>query len=416
LKTEFFIARRVFSQKGENRGISNRIVSIAVGSISVGLAIMIVSVSVLLGFKKEIREKVIGFGSHFQVVNYDANISFETIPVESDSGFMETLLKLDVVTRVSLFATKPAIIKTADAIHPMVFKGVCTAYDWSFFSANLIDGELPKLSPDSLTNKVLLSEKQSKLLKFNVGDPVYCYFYNEGETVPRGRKFEVAGIYRTSLAEFDDLYVLGDIGQVQQVSGWNPGQISGYEIGIVSFDRLSQAEENLVRLSMNRASETTMLKVVSIVKKYPLLFDWLAVLDMNVWVLLAVVLAVAGINMVSGLLVIILERSRMIGTLKAMGYPSVSIRKIFLFLSAFLSARGLLWGNLIGVGICVLQYYTGIIHLDPATYYIDTVPISFNLLYLLLLNMGTLVGIVLMILLPSMYISKISPAEAIRFE
>ncbi len=406
----------MFSQKEENQGIANRIVSIAVGSISVGLAIMIVSVSVLLGFKKEIREKVIGFGSHFQIVNYDANISFETIPVESDSVFMAHLFGVDEISMVSLFATKPAIIKTSEAIHPMVFKGVCPSYDWSFFGANLVEGSLPQLCPDSMSNRVLISEKQAKLLRFKVGDPIYCYFYNEGETVPRGRKFEVAGVYRTSLAEFDDLFVLGDIGQVQQVSGWNQEQISGYEVGIVSFEKLKQVEDQLIRLSMDRASENSMLKVVSVVKKYPLLFDWLAVLDMNVWVLLAVVLAVAGINMISGLLVIILERSRMIGTLKALGYPDRSIRKVFLLLSALLSGRGLFWGNLIGIGFCVLQNYTGIFSLDPATYYIDTVPISFNFLYLILLNLGTLLSIVLMVLLPSMYISKISPAEAIRFE
>lgn len=416
MNTELFIAKRVFIQKDENSGISSRIVSIAVASIAIGLIIMIVSVSVLLGFKKQIREKAIGFGSHFQIVNYDANNSFETIPITVDSAGISLFKGIPEVRHLSLFATKPGIITTSEAIHPLVFKGVDQDYDWTFFTRNLVSGRIPGITSDTASAEVLISATQSRLLRLKTGDPLYCYFYNEGEAQPRGRKFIIVGIYRTSLSEFDDTFVLGDLQQVRQLSGWSPQQVTGYEIEISSFEKINQVEGELIRVAMEQASEKSMVKVVSIVRKYALLFDWLAILDMNVWVLLVIVLLVAGINMISGLFVIILERSQMIGILKSLGFPSFSIRKVFLYLSALLSVKGLFWGNLIGIGICVIQSATGILKLDPSTYYIDTVPVSFNLFYLLALNLGTLLGIVGMVLLPSLYISRISPAEAIRFE
>lgn len=416
LNTEIFIARRVFSQKENKKGIASKIVSIAVGSISLGLAIMIVSVAVLLGFKKQIREKVIGFGSHFQVVNYDSNFSYETTPIPIDSSLILQYKKVDHVIHLQEFATKPGIIKTDTEIHGIVLKGASTNYDWSFFKENLLDGKIPNINSNERTNEVLISATISKLLQLNIGDKLYCYFYNQGETSPRQRRFTISGIYSTSLKEFDELFVFSDLRHVQQLYGWHQNEISGYEITIDDFAYLDAVYEKLREITLDNASEKSILRVYSIVRKYPMLFDWLSVLDMNVWVLIILMVAVAGINMISGLLIIIIERTRMIGILKALGYPNFSIRKIFLYLTALLSARGLLWGNVIGVGICIFQYYTSIIKLDPASYYIDTVPIYFNLVYLLLLNLGTLFAILIMIIVPSLFISKISPVEAISFE
>jgi lipoprotein-releasing system permease protein len=249
-----------------------------------------------------------------------------------------------------------------------------------------------------------------------IGGPLYCYFYNEGETMPRSRKFNICGIYRTSLVEFDDMFVLGDLKHIQQLNGWQSNQISGYEITIDDFSLLESMDDQLNDILLNYSSENSMLKAVSIVTKYQLLFDWLSILDLNVWVILVLMVAVAGINMISGLLVIILERSKMIGILKAMGYPNFSIRKVFMYLSAFLAMRGLLWGNVIGIGLCLLQMATGIFKLDPVSYYLETVPIYLNFYSFLILNVGTLVIIVTMIILPSIYISKISPVESIRFD
>jgi lipoprotein-releasing system permease protein len=416
LNTELFIARRVFTQKENKKGISSRIVSIAVGSISLGLSIMIISVSVLIGFKSQIREKVIGFGSHFQIVNFDSNLSYETKLVTVDSTLIKKYLSVPSVKHLQFFATKPGIIKTESDIHGMILKGVSSNFDWSFFRKNLVAGKVPDLQNSEKNNEAIVSEKISNLLKFKIGDPLYCYFYNEGETAPRSRKLNICGIYRTSLEEFDEMFVLSDLRNVQSINGWQPNQISGYEITIDDFEQLPVVYPLLREITLNEASENSTLKVFSIKTKYPMLFDWLSVLDMNVWVLLVLMVAVAGINMISGLLIIIIERTRMIGILKALGFPNFNVRKVFLYLSAFLSARGLLWGNVIGIGLCLLQYFTGILKLNPEMYYIDTVPISFNLFFILLLNVGTLISIIGMIIIPSFFISKITPAEAISVE
>jgi lipoprotein-releasing system permease protein len=416
LNTEFFIARRVFSQKEGQKGIASKIVSIAVASISIGLAVMIISVAVLLGFKKQVREKVIGFGSHFQVVNYDSNSSFETQPILIDSALIKQFTALPEVSQLNQFITKPGIIKTDTEIHGMTLKGVCHQFDWQFFQENLVEGRVPVIKSNENSTDVLISETVSKLLRLKVNDYLYCYFYNEGEKAPRSRRFQISGIYKTSMMEFDEMYVLGDIKQVQQINGWDQSKISGYEISIHNYENLNTVFDQLQQITLANASEKTMLKVYSIETKYYMLFDWLSVLDMNVWVLLILMVAVAGINMISGLLIVIIERTRMIGILKALGFPNVNIRKVFIYLAGFLSLRGLLWGNVIGLGLCTFQYFTGFLKLDPASYYLDTVPIVFNFTFFILLNVGTLLAIVSMIIIPSFFISKISPVEAIAFE
>jgi len=416
LNTELFIARRVFTQKENKKGISNRIVSIAVASISIGLAIMIIAVSVLIGFKKQIREKVIGFGSHFQIVNFDSNQSYETKSVTIDSSLIKKYLSVPHVKHLQFFATKPGIIKTENDIHGMILKGVSENFDWSFFRQNLIGGKIPDLPKDKKSNDVIISEKISKLLKLKIGDPLFCYFYNEGETSPRSRKLNISGIYRTSLEEFDEMFVLADLRQVQGLNNWQSSEISGYELLIDDFEELDNVYPKLREITLNDVTEDSILRVFTIKTKYPMLFDWLSVLDMNVWVLLVLMVAVAGINMISGILIIIIERTRMIGILKALGFPNFNIRKVFFYLTGFLSVRGLLWGNIVGFGFCLFQLSTGLLKLNPELYYIDTVPISLNLLYILLLNVGTLVSIIAMIIVPSFFISKITPIEAISVE
>lgn len=416
MNTEYFIAKRVFSQNEKRKGISNKIVSIAVASISLGLAVMIISVAVLLGFKNEIRNKVVGFGSHLQVVNFDSNLSFETNPVTIDSQLIGQLLNIQHVSHLQQFATKPGIVKTEDAIHGIVFKGIGSNYDLTFLENNIIEGALPEINQGEENTEVLVSEKIGKLLKLNIGDKLFCYFYNEGENTPRARRFFISGFYNTSMSEFDELYIIGDIKQIQSLYGWHQSEISGYEINVVDFEALEQVYYQARETTMNMATENSMLRVYTIKQKYAMVFDWLSVLDMNVWVLLILMITVAGINMISGLLIIIIERSRMIGILKALGYPNVKVRKIFLYLTGLLSIRGLIWGNIAGIGLCFIQYSTGILKLDPASYYIDTVPIFFNFPYILLLNIGTILAILLIVLLPSMFISKISPVDAISIE
>jgi lipoprotein-releasing system permease protein len=416
LNTELFIARRVFTRKENKKGISNRIVSIAVASISMGLAIMIISVSVLIGFKSQIREKVIGFGSHFQIVNFDSNLSYETKAITIDSTLIKKYLTVPHVKHLQFFATKPGIIKTENDIHGMILKGVSPNFDWSFFNQNLIYGKIPDIKKNVKSNDAIISEKISRLLKLKIGDPLFCYFYNEGESSPRSRKLNISGIYRTSLEEFDEMFVLADLRQVQGLNNWQSNEISGYELTIDDFNQLKIVYPILKEITLNEATENSTLKVFSIKSKYPMLFDWLSVLDLNVLVLLVLMVAVAGINMISGLLIVIIERTRMIGILKALGFPNFNVRKVFLYLSGFLSVKGLIWGNLIGIGLCLFQYYTGFLKLNPELYYIDTVPISFNFFFILLLNIGTLISIIGMIIIPSFFISKITPAEAISVE
>jgi lipoprotein-releasing system permease protein len=416
LNTELFIAKRVFSEKQKSKGIASKIVSIAVASISIGIVVMIVSVSVLLGFKHQIREKVIGFGSHYQIVNYDTNFSYETKPIRIDSQLIAQYKNLDQVRHLQFFATKPGIIKTDEAIHGIVLKGAGANYDWNFFKNNIIDGEVPSFQTIKTNNQVLISEEVAQLLKLKTGDYLYCYFFNQGDSSPRNRRFVISGIYKTNFTEFDQLFVIADLRHVQQLNGWHSTEITGYELMIHDFEKLEQVFDNLQSITLNNASEKSMLRVFSIDRKYPTLFDWLEILDMNVWLLIILMIAVAGINMISGLIIIIIERSRMIGILKALGYPNFSVRKVFIYLTAFLSGKGLFWGNILGIGLCIIQYYTGIIKLDASSYYLETVPIVFNFTYIVLLNIGTLIAIVCMIILPSMFISRISPVEAISFE
>jgi lipoprotein-releasing system permease protein len=377
---------------------------------------MIISVSVLIGFKSQIREKVIGFGAHFQVVNFDSNTSYETSPITIDSSLIIQYLGVEHVKHLQFFATKPGIIKTDDDIHGMILKGVDENFDWSFFATNIVSGKIPSIRVSEKSNDAIISEKISKLLKLNVGDPLYCYFYNEGETAPRPRKLTISGIYRTSLEEFDEMFVISDLRHVQSLNNWADNEVTGYELFIDDFSGLKNVFPQLREITLSNSNEGSTLRVFSIETRYPMLFDWLSVLDMNVWVLLVLMIAVAGINMISGLLIIIIERTRMIGVLKALGYPNFSVRKVFLYLTAFLSARGLIWGNVVGIGLCLFQYSTGLLKLNPELYYIDTVPIAFNIVYILLLNAGTLISILGMIIIPSFFISRITPVEAIAVE
>jgi lipoprotein-releasing system permease protein len=377
---------------------------------------MIISVSVLIGFKSQIREKVIGFGAHFQVVNFDSNTSYETSPITIDSSLINQYKSVEHVKHLQFFATKPGIIKTEDDIHGMILKGVDEHFDWSFFAKNIVSGKIPSIGVTEKSNDALISEKISKLLKLNVGDPLYCYFYNEGETSPRPRRLTISGIYRTSLEEFDEMFVISDLRHVQSLNNWNDGEVTGYELFIDNFSELKNVFSQLREITLSNSNEGSTFRVFSIVTRYPMLFDWLSVLDMNVWVLLVLMVAVAGINMISGLLIIIIERTRMIGVLKALGYPNFSVRKVFLYLTAFLSARGLIWGNVVGIGLCLFQYYSGLLKLNPELYYIDTVPIALNFGFIILLNIGTLLSILGMIIIPSFFISRITPVEAIAVE
>lgn len=417
LNTELFIAKRIFANNTNKKRLSTSVITIAMVGIALGLAIMLLSVAIVTGFKSEIRQKVVGFGSHIQLVNFDSNSSYETSPVSQNQPWLDQLHELPGITHIQQFATKPGIIKTDEEIQGIVLKGVGSDYDWSFFKSHLVEGHVFKIQDTIRTNEVIISRLLADQLKIMLNDPLFMNFLNENSTVPRRRKFNVVGIYDSNLSELDKLFVLADIKHVRKLNNWETDQISGFEVFIDNFNNLDRMVQRIRPLTLSYSQkELPVFRTQSIASKYPQIFDWLNLLDMNVWVILALIITVAGFNMISGLLIIILERTTLIGILKALGSPNWSIRKVFLYLATMLVGKGMFWGNAIGLGICFLQHHFKIIPLDPSSYYVDTVPIHLTLFNFIGLNLGTLSITFCMLIIPSWIIARIHPDKAIRFD
>ncbi len=413
MNTELFIVRRLIGSRKEGRSFSRSIVGIAMFGIALSLAVMIVAVAIVTGFKKEISNKVTGFGAHIQILNMDSNLSYETAPVPSGLESVKRIREIEGIKNVQPFAIKAGIIKTGEEIHGAVLKGIDKSFDWTFIEEHLSEGELFHVNDTVRTNNVVLSGSTARLLNLGVGDRFTMYFIQDP---PRARTFTISGIYNTSLEQFDMLYIFADIKQVQRLNNWDMGEVSGYEVLIEKMDNLPEMAW-LVReqVGIDFLEDGSRLRVETIEQKYAQIFDWLKLQDMNVIVLVILMVVVAGFNMISGLLILILERTNMIGILKALGTNNVSVRKIFMYQSAYLTLVGLFWGNLFGLGICLAQKYLNLMPLDPSSYYLDTVPINLNLLHLLMLNLGTMVITFLFLLIPSMIIARISPEKSIRF-
>ncbi len=414
MNLELFIARKIhFGTTGEKR-VSPPAVRIAMIGIALGLAVMILSVSIVIGFKKEVRNKVIGFGSHIQVTHFDSNSSYEMQPIKVNDTLMNEIKKTSGVSHIQRFATKPGIIKLDNEFQGIVLKGISKEYDWQFFQKNLIAGELISTTGNSPTNDVMISKTISDKLNLKVGDTFLTYFV---ENNLRVRKFTIKGIYQTNFTEYDKVFVLADLRHIQKLNGWSADQSGGVEVLVNDFDKLDEITADLSDKLTNRILKLGNYYYVKSIKELnPQIFSWLELLDMNVWIILFLMVSVAGFTMISGLLIIILERTNMIGVLKAMGANNVSIRKVFLYVSFFLIGRGMLWGNLIGLTLAFLQQHYHIVSLNPEVYYLTAVPIDLNWFYLLLLNLGALAISMLMLIGPSYLISKIRPAESIRFE
>ena len=414
MNLELFIARKIhFSKQGERQATPPAI-RIAMIGIALGLAVMILSVAIVIGFKKEVRNKVIGFGSHIQITNFDNNSSYQTMPIAVSDSFLVALKERSGIRHVETFATKPGILKTETDFQGIVLKGVDRQYDWSFFQKNLKEGEVFQLDSAKRSSDVIISRYLSDLVGLKVGDSFLTYFVEEDV---RARKFHITGIYETGFADYDKLFVIADIRQVKRLNGWSDGQVSGVELLVDDYGQVDSLAENLYFELMDKQDrEGNTYYVRSIKELNPMIFSWLEVLDINVVVILVLMLAVAGFTMISGLLIIILERTNMIGILKALGENNRSIRKIFLYVSFFLIGKGMLWGNVIGISLCLLQSYTHLIKLDSSIYYLDAVPVDLNVVSLALLNIGTLLVSMLMMLGPSYLITRISPAKSIRFE
>jgi lipoprotein-releasing system permease protein len=403
----------MIGSRKEGRSFSRSIVSIAMFGIALSLAVMIVAVAIVTGFKKEISNKVTGFSAHIQILNMDSNLSYETSPVPAELESVDKVREMEGIKNVQPFAIKAGIIKTGEEIHGAVLKGIDKSYDWTFIEEHLSEGELFHVNDTVRTNNVVLSGSTARLLNLGVGDRFTMYFIQDP---PRARTFTISGIFNTSLEQFDMLYIFADIKQVQRLNNWDNGEVSGYEVLLYKMEDLHELSWKVRQeVGIDFLEDGSRLKVETIRQKNSQIFDWLKLQDMNVVVLVILMVVVAGFNMISGLLILILERTNMIGILKALGTNNVSVRKIFMYQSGYLTLVGLLWGNLFGLGICLAQKYLNLMPLDPGSYYLDTVPINLNMLHLLLLNLGTMAITYLFLLIPSMIIARISPDKSIRF-
>jgi len=371
---------------------------------------MIISLAVLLGFKKEIRDKLSGFTGHIQITKYDSNPSLELPPLLLDSVDFDLLESVRGVEKVEEYVTKAAIIRTEDEMQGVMVKGVGNDFDSTFFSDNLVEGHIPDFYQSKKTNDVLISKKIADLLKIKLGDRLRVYFVNNESGQLRGRRFEVSGIYQTSVEEFDERFVLADIRHLQKLNNWNDNQVSGIEIYVNDFNQIASIEEEVYTMIPYD------LNTENIMERYPQIFDWLELQDINVIVILVLIILVSTVSMISTLLVLIIERTRMIGVLKALGAQNKQIRNIFLIQAAYIIIIGLFIGNVLGLGLALLQKEFSFIHLNAETYYMSVVPIHLDFLSVFLLNVGTLLLILIFMLFPSWITSKIEPSKSIRFD
>ena len=410
---ELFIANRFNREERDNKKMSRPAVRIAIIGIALGLAVMLLSIAVIVGFKREVRNQIIGFGSHIQIMSYNNYNSLNSEPITLTPQLDSLLQSTPNITDIQHIATQPGIIHTEKAFQGILLKGIDSTYNWDFFSKNLIEGSIPHSS--FLTpNSSLISSSIARTMNLRVGDSFVVYIVTDGL---RARKFTVAGIYQTTFADYDKLYILTDINQIQRLNHWADNQYSSLEILVNDYSRLNQTSSDLFNKIITYSHNTNILyRVETIESLTPQIFDWLAMLDMNAVVIIILMLAVSGFCVISGLLILILERSATIGLLKSLGANNWTIRRIFLTQSAYLISRGMLWGNIIGLLIIAIQYFTHIIPLDPTSYYVDHVPVYLSFSAWLLINIGLAIASILMLVGPSYFVTRISPAEAMRKE
>lgn len=411
LKPEIWIAQRLYfsqnsSKEAEARS-SRPAVRVALAGIIIGVMVMIITICVVVGFKQTITDKVAGFGSHIQIVNFDNNNTYEMQPVSVSDSMLTALRAFPHVASVQVFATKPGIVKTDDAFAGIVFKG--TDY-WNYFAANLIDGTLPEK-----TNDVIISELQAKQLSLRVGESMLSYFVDESVRV---RKLHITGIYSTGFGDFDQIFVLGNIDVVRRLNGWDENEVSGVEILVDNIRHLDNTADQVYFATVNHLDENgyNLYYVQTLQQLNPQIFAWLNLLDMNVVVIILLMLCVSGFSIISGLIILILDSIQLIGVLKALGADNRFVRRIFISEAIMLIGKGVFWGNVLGLGLCAVQYFTHILPLEASTYYVNYVPIAFPLGWWLLLNIGTIAVSLLIMLAPSSIVTKISSARVMHFE
>ena len=410
LNYELFIAKRIIAGKKYKSSISSPIIKIAITAIAMGIIIMLIAVATSSGLQYKIRDKMSGFKGHIQILNYDNNNSdVSTVPIDKNQDFYPKFTNIDGVKNVQIFASKAGILRTETDFEGIIFKGVSTDYDWTFFSEYLVDGKLPDFSQDR-TRDVLLSKTLMNSLRLQLGDTILATFVKtENSKIPSNKKYIISGVYNTGFLQFDKSMMIGDIREVQNLNKWTDNQVGGFEVLLENFDEIEEKGNEIYR-----AIPPT-LNSKSIVDMYSNVFEWIELFDNNVWFIIAIMIVIAGINMITALLVLILERVQMIGILKVLGSYNTSIRKIFLYNATYLILKGLFWGNLIGLSIIGIQHFFKIITLNPETYYVTTMPVYISFSAIVLLNLGTLLLCFLMLIIPSYIITRITPSKSIRF-
>lgn len=406
MQFERFIAERLyFSQQTEGRS-SRPAVRVALAGLIIGVMVMIITVCVVVGFKQTVTDKVVGFAAHLRVVNFENNNTFELSPIMASDSMLQALGALPHIESVNTFVTKPGILKTDEAFQGIVFKG--TTY-WAYFEDNLIEGHLPEKE-----NEVVLSRKLCDLMELSVGDAVLSYFVGENVKV---RKFVVSGIYRTGFTEFDERFILGQMDVVRHLNGWSDNEVSGIELRVDNLRNLYEASDYVFFATANRFDEKGNGYYMETMEQLnPQVFSWLDLLDMNVVIIILLMLAVSGFNIISGLIILILDSIQLVGVLKALGATNKQVRGVFITQGVMLIGKGVIWGNVIGLALCAIQYWFRVLPLDAATYYVNYVPIAFPVGWLLLLNVGTILVSTVILLAPSAIVKKVSPAEVMRFE
>lgn len=411
MNLEYFIAKRLITSKDYKSSISAPIIKIAISAIAIGIVMMLVSVATGIGLQQKIREKVSAFNGQIIISNYDNNNSEVTlIPVSKKQDFYPHFKSVPEVAHIQAIATKAGIIRTEKAFEGIIFKGVGSDYDWNNIKEYLVEGKLPDFSK-SLNEDVLISRFLADRLNLKIGDSFNTFFIKEEQgKMPNSRRFKITGIFNSGFQNFDATYLIGDIRHIQRINKWAPDQIGAFEVFVKDFNNIKTTGDQIYdQTSSNLDSKT-------IIEKYSYIFDWLQLFDFNIVVILAIMILVATINMVVALLVLILERTQMIGILKSLGANNWAIRKIFLYNAFYLIIRGLFWGNLIGISILLIQQYFGVVQLNPENYYVNQAPVYINWVYIILLNLMTIVICFVVLLIPSYIITKISPVKAIRFD
>ena len=410
-----FIAKRIYFTDSDRHEVSRPAIRIATIGVAIGLAVMIITVSVIFGFKHTVRDKVVGFGSHIQITNFVTQQTAIPAPIVVSDTLMRQLKKIPNVKHIECYTMTQGILKTDSDFLGVAFKGVGEDYDLTFIRQNLQEGEIPTFSGTKSSNKLLISRKMADKLHLKVGTKIYAYFIAYDDV--RARRFTICGIYQSNMKQFDDVLCITDLHTTCRLNEWEKEQYTSAEILVNDFEKIDETNDHIAHLLKNhvdRHGET--LASQTIYEAYPQIFSWLSLLDINVWIILALMICVAGFTMISGLLIIILERTQMIGILKAIGARNDTVRHTFLWFAAFIISQGLLIGDVIGVGLVVLQQQFGFIHLDPASYYVETAPMELNIPIIVALNIATLLISVLVLIAPSYLVSHIRPAKAMQFD